>query len=309
MDETEWIELVAERLGIELTTYRPRPSDLSRLDTWMRLFDGPIPTLWFDEISESFERATALGRRTVLTGEFAEYVIEMRAGLVDHMVSHGQWRGALRFLAAKRRGGASWRTVTRQLGAAVVPEPLLAAYRRRHSDFDGLRRAEWVDPDRVDQSSPTLRYGRRHQWRRSQLTAYHGPGISLEADEFLQASAGITVRRPWLDVDLWEYWLSLRAEDKFPESRYKGAVKRLLRGRVPDEVLDRRSFTTFDDDIMTKVDYAGLRHWLLDPGWQLPGVDYARLRARVEAQDLNLFEYIWARDLAAVHAFVEGECG
>ena len=36
---------------------------------------------------------------------------------------------------------------------------------------------------------------------------------------------GVRVRRPWIDIDLWELFLGLRAEQKFPE-RDKGLVRR-----------------------------------------------------------------------------------
>ena len=306
VDEREWIELVAERFGMPLETYRPTNPRLARLDEWTRLFDGPVPTIWFDEVEENYVRAAQRGHRHILTGEFAEYVIEMRQGVVDHLVRQGRYAGAARFLAAKRRGGARPSTIARMVAGAVVPEPLLRAYRRRHSDFGGLPVPEWIDAGRLDRVSPTIEHGRNHRWRQAQITGFDGPGISVEADEFVQARCGVLVRRPWIDIDLWEFWLSLRAEDKFPESRYKGLVKGLLRGRVPDEILDRRTFTTFDDDIMTKIDWDGLRRWLVDPGWTMPGVDYALLAERLEARTLTLEQYIWARDLAAAHAFVEG---
>jgi hypothetical protein len=34
------------------------------------------------------------------------------------------------------------------------------------------------------------------------------------------------------------------------------------------------------------------------------GVDYALLAQRLDARDLSLPEYIWAKDLAGVHAFL-----
>ena len=35
---------------------------------------------------------------------------------------------------------------------------------------------------------------------------------------------GVDVRRPFVDVDLWEFFLSLRAEVKFPDTRSKTLV-------------------------------------------------------------------------------------
>ena len=77
-----------------------------------------------------------------------------------------------------------------------------------------------------------------------------------------------------------------------------------LRGHVPDEILDRRGKTFFDEAIRARIDYDELRRWLVGPGHQVRGVDYAMLARRLQAQDLDLTEFIWARDLAAVQAFV-----
>ena len=112
------------------------------------------------------------------------------------------------------------------------------------------------------------------------------------------------VRRPWADVDLWEFFLSLRAETKFPDERRKGLASRnLLRGRIPDAIVDRKGKTVFNDSIMERIDYAALRRWLVDPpcGWR------GRLRALGKAsgrRGLRMRDLMWARDLAAIHAFV-----
>ena len=127
----------------------------------------------------------------------------------------------------------------------------------------------------------------------------------MEADTLIQDEHGVLVRRPWLDVDLWEFFLSLRAEDKFPGTRYKALVKMLLRGRLPDELLDRRTFTSFDATIMDRVDFPALERWLRAPQWQMPGVDYGQLGRRLDAKDLTLHDYIFAKDLATAHAFVQ----
>ncbi|MEO6715434.1 MAG: asparagine synthase-related protein [Mycobacteriales bacterium] len=306
VDESEWISLIAQRKGLELQTFVPDHPQLGGIDVWMQRFDGPVPTIWVGEVEDFYTRARAFGAVNILTGSFAEYVIEMRDGLLPYLVKSGRPLAAWRFLAAKRRGGAHLPGLIRQAAMAVAPDPVTRAYRRFRSDFGGLPVPDFVDAGRVDQSSRMLKSTSRELWRNEQLTAFEGPGISLEADEVIQAVCGVRVRNPWLDIDVWELFLSLRAEVKFPESRYKGLAKTLLRGTVPDEVLDRRTFTAFDDSLVARMDYDGLRRWCIDPGWTMPGVDYAALRRRLDARDLTLGDYIWARDLATSHAFVEG---
>ena len=112
------------------------------------------------------------------------------------------------------------------------------------------------------------------------------------------------MRRPFADVDLWEFFLSLPAEIKYPDLRSKTLIRQLLRGRVPDEILDRRKKTYFDDHVMSQVDYGVLRQHLTKPEYPIVGVNYNLLAERLERQDLNLIEWIWVNDLVRIHAFL-----
>ena len=50
------------------------------------------------------------------------------------------------------------------------------------------------------------------------------------------------------------------AEDKAPEHGRKKLVRKLLRGKVPDVILDRKHKTGFDESILARVDYDSLRN-------------------------------------------------
>jgi hypothetical protein len=160
---------------------------------------------------------------------------------------------------------------------------------------------DWIDPRRASEEEP-VRVSER--WRRGQLLAFIGPGIALEAEEVCQAVCGINARRPWTDVDLWELFLGLPAEQKFPDTRSKGLVRDLLRGRVPDEILDRTDKTVFDEAALAEIDYVTLRRYLVRPKVRVGGVDYGRLGVLLEGERLTRVDYAWARELAGVHAFL-----
>ena len=159
----------------------------------------------------------------------------------------------------------------------------------------------WIDGRRL---VPDDRLSARERWHRSQLIGFIGPGISLEAEEVCQQVCGVRSRKPWTDVDLWEFFISLPAEMKFPDLRAKGLVRDLLRGRVPDEILDRRDKTVFDAAAIAEVDYPALRAMLIDAPHRISGIDYRLLAAALEAERLTPIEYRWARNLANVHAFL-----
>jgi hypothetical protein len=43
---------------------------------------------------------------------------------------------------------------------------------------------------------------------------------------------------------------------------------------------------------------------LIDPGYRMPGVRYDLLRDRLESEQLDIEDIMWAKDLASIHAFL-----
>ena len=89
----------------------------------------------------------------------------------------------------------------------------------------------------------------RERWRDQQLLGTSGSTIMMDADATVAAMAGVTIRRPLADVDLWEFFLSLRGEVKFPLLQWKALARQALRGVIPTRsstVRRRRCSTTRD---------------------------------------------------------------
>ena len=78
----------------------------------------------------------------------------------------------------------------------------------------------------------------------------------------------------------------------------------MLRGRLPDPILDRRNKTLFDDHAMAQVDYPTLKRLLTEPRHRIPGVNYERLTQRIHQGNFTRFDWFWAKDLAWIHAFL-----
>jgi asparagine synthase (glutamine-hydrolysing) len=151
---------------------------------------------------------------------------------------------------------------------------------------------------------PDLLAPARRRWIDLQTASFGGSSETLAADELVADMHGLQVRRPFVDVDLWEFFLSLRAEIKFPDTRRKTLVKSCLRGRLPDAILDRRDKTLFGEHLLTHADYDLMRRYVVDPPQRLAGVDYRLLAQRLEQGNFTLWEYCWARDLTSAHAFL-----
>lgn len=303
VDERRYVELVAGRLGMPLTTYVPRARPLDDVALWVDRLDGPVESVSIPEIAESYDRARALGAANVLTGELAEYVVSMRHHLLGHFLLHGRWSVAARWLREERLRSSSWLEVARAVAPSMTPPLLARGYRvLRRRAASGV--PPWVDPAQVPSGRGDLQRPARRRWAEAQLDPLRGTATTVEADEIVAAHCGVTVRRPFVDVDLWEFVLSLRAETKFPERLSKGFVRRSMRGRVPDEILDRRDKTGFEEHALAAADYEGVARWTTQSEHRLEGVDYALLASRLERREMHVLELMWAYDLARAHAFL-----
>jgi asparagine synthase (glutamine-hydrolysing) len=300
VDESEYTRLVANELGMPLHLYQQQARPLDRLDEWTRVTDGPVPTVSLPQYEEHYRVVRSLGYRSVLSGEFAEFVFDLSTYLIPYLMWHGRWGALARLLDDRRARGGSWVSVLRSLANPFVPTRV-TVYRLARSRTDV---PIWLDRRRVNESAAKSIVPARERWAKVQLSPFSGVGLSMEADDVCQQLCGLVCRRPWADVDLWEFFLSLPAEVKFPDTRGKTLVRGLLRGWVPDPILDRRDKTYFDDSVRASIDYPSLRRWLTDPPHRLKGIRYDLLRERLDGGTLELSEFRWAKDLASVHAFL-----
>lgn len=305
-DEYEWTRKVADHLGMRLHTFVAEAASMDDVEYWVDVLDGPVDIVSIPEAAEAFRTARELGARTVLNGEIAEMLFENRGYLLDHLLTHGRLPAAARQVAALRETGHSWMEVAKRLVRAVAPASLMTAYRRRHLvELRGV--PDWLDQDRLWEASPeppTWTTSPRRRWSNLQSAPFRGPGLNFEADDVCAAVCGVESRRPFTDVDLWEFVLGLPAEVKFPERRTKPLLRRAMRGLLPHEVIDRRDKTYFDEFHLATADYEKLRRLLVDPGWRLDGIDYEVLAERLQYEEMPVYELQWARDVARVHAFL-----
>ena len=303
VDEREEIESVADHLGVELHTYEESSKTLDEVSEWMAVLDEPVPFFFLAESAEHLRRAHSMGYRNMLTGEMAEWVVERRSYLVAHLLLTGRFGAALDHIQRQRRvHRTSYGGIARQVGAAFLTPRLRMTWAR-------LRPARIAVPGWVDESRLRRVEGRwatraRDMWRGYQTAIFSGPDHAAEAEDVVEAVTGVTVRRPFADLDLVEFFLSLPAEQKFPDTHFKSLLRSFLRGRLPDALLDRPRKAVFNDAVMARADHARLRQLLIDPPHRLRGINYELLRERLEAGDLEIGEYERAKNLAAVHAYL-----
>jgi asparagine synthase (glutamine-hydrolysing) len=306
VDERPYIESVSEYLGIELHTAALKGRALDDLERWCGYFDGPMPTVNAPQMLEYYLEARRLGFRNVLTGDIAECVVDMSMHVTGHLLTHGRWMALARLLVRQRRQGTSMRTLAGQLLSPLIPGAIINRYLSLRGLDAPKKFPEWLDRKKI-YTAPfrqDLLVGGHRRWSAIQTMPLRGCPITMEGGEICAALAGVTVRRPFGDIDFWEFFLSLPAEIKYPDLRSKTLIRRLLRGKIPNTILDRRDKTYFDDHVMAQIDYPLLRHYLSDPEYEMPGVNYKLLRSRIEAQQLSLVDWFWVNDLVRIHAFL-----
>jgi asparagine synthase (glutamine-hydrolysing) len=307
VDESRWIELVSEHLDLRLHAYTPSSRPLDEVEHWVDVLDGPVDTMSVPELAENYRFARELGARNVLTGEMAEWVFTFGQHLIGHLVLHGRVRASLAWVRDQRARGASWTRVAKRAGPSLVSPRLTLGYRRLRGREDFRQLPAWVDREVAGDPGPRPDLARpaRLRWLKHQLDPIVGVGAySFDADAICAAVCGVHVRRPLVDLDLWEFVLSLPAEIKFPDAVPKSLLRGSVRGRLPDELLDRRDKTYFNDFALRTADYEGIRRLTVESELRIGGVDYAALEQRVEARDMDVVELLWAYDLARAHAFL-----
>jgi len=300
VDERRWVELVASRFGMPLHIYEPQARPLDGLEEWVRLCDSPVMAESLAQSTEFFAEARKLGARTILSGDVAEFVFDLgQRHLLPHLLFRGRVAAIRRYLAGQRARGVSRTALARQLLKAVAPDFIVDGRERaRYRPFF----PDWLDTARLERVAAPLP-PRWRRWRYWQVGVLSYPNLAAESEAISQALYGVQVRRPWADVDLWEFFLSLRAETKFPDVEpRKLLVRRLVRGRVPEEILTRVK-QYYDEAAIASVDYPLLRRLLVAGDFRMPGVNYDRLAMRLRSEDLRLPELPYAYALAAMHSF------
>ncbi len=307
VDESVLIELTAKRFGMDLHTYRPQAKALDDVEEWSRRLGSPVPTLSIPEVYEAYALARSYGYSNVLTGEFAELTYGKYPHLLSHLLFKGRWITLWRMIQSEhRRARTSRRDLVFDALMGFVPGRFANHVFVRRGQNSAEQIPSWV-PDGVFDPGlprPDLLPPGPQRFRNLQLWGFDGCTVTMDADATTAAIAGVTIRRPLADVDLWEFFLSLPPEVKFPTQEWKSLAKRALRGVIPDEIVDRRGKTFFDSHVESQIDYPLLERLLTAPRHKISGINYDDIARRIRQRDLTLLDWMSLREVARVHAFL-----
>lgn len=210
VDESEYIRATAKFLDLDLTTYQSARGRLDDLNSWVDRIDGPTHGLSIGAVSEMNDVAAAGGYNTLLGGEMAELVYDLREHALARMVWRGRFGAVAEHVRGLRQRGVKAGSILRLMVAGMVPSHVGLAYTKR------FRRAPdppaWLDRSfmpgldrRWDLERPA-----RHRWSDIQLFFAMGPSFpGLEIATVMGDVAGVRTRRPLTDRQVWEFFLSL----------------------------------------------------------------------------------------------------
>jgi asparagine synthetase B (glutamine-hydrolysing) len=304
VDESTYIAATAEHLDLESTVFEPTSSRLSDVETWVDRCDGPTLGLAIGAMEDVNDAARRSGYKTLLSGEMGELVYDLREHAIGRMLQRGRLGSVRRNLSQLHQRGVPWRSLARIVASTITPTPIALAYTRRGGAEPP---ASWLESDympglsrRWDLERPPSR-----RWPDIQLFFAMGPSYpGLEISTIIGDLAGVRMRRPLVDRELWDFFLRLPAETKFPDAWTKSLIRHMLDGRVPDSVVWRSDKTVFEEDSKRNADFSRLLDIVTD-GFELPGVRYDVLTAQLEKEDMNSLELAMVRNLASIHSFVE----
>jgi len=306
VDESNYIHKIVEHLGLNLHTYSIQAPILKDVRYWCDLLDGPVYTMSIPDLFENYTLARSLGFRNILTGDIAEFVIGFRSHIISHLLTHGRWKALGCLIGKELDHGTSRRSIARELMLAFIPGSLVNWYLRARRPDPRHWIPDWVDHTKIKEGPyrPDLLPPASDRWSEQQLVAFKGSALLDESLDMCADICGVSVRRPFADIDLWEFFLSLPAEIKIPDLRLKTFMRSLMKEKLPEEILNRERKTVFNDHLKSRIDYSVLRQYLLNPSCRIEGIDYQRLVARIEREQLNMFEWMWANTMTRVHAFL-----
>jgi asparagine synthase (glutamine-hydrolysing) len=253
-DESEFVELVARRIGFPIRRWDGLESDDSDL-TDPRVDQPGLRAPFMGGTRGDVDLARARGSSVILAGTGGDQ-LGMVSGYVKDLIAEGQWAAAMREIAffpgatmTSRYGRA--KTVLGQslpgsllerFAGITTPEPVWLTAEHRESAKDLLTGRP--------RGHSSLRYVPRAVWTR--LTSAQ----TARSVSFLNASAevdGVEYRFPFLDKDLIHYTLTIPVKAWPRPGPYARLHRDALDGLLPPEITRRSAKAEFTPALVHRV--------------------------------------------------------
>jgi len=255
-DESAFIAAAEAQFGI--TAHRIDGAGISAfddVDAVIQEQDHPIPAPNIATFRHFLRRvATQCQARIILDGHGGDEAVSYGNGLFQELAESGAWGQLWRELGASKglqsKRSAHFTRLIRQKG--------LQGWRRKLARMIG-RRPTQLDPVRIAPGGVWRPY--EQAFHLSKLTS---PlfALALEGIDHNAAAAGLEVRMPFLDVDLIEFCVTLRAGDKWKRGQSRAIMREALADILPPEIAARED--KFDFSSHVRASLAGHHRAMID---------------------------------------------
>ena len=209
-------------------------------------------------------RAAALGFDVVLTGYGGDEWFGGRVASSAELIRSRRFIAGVTTLLNERRAGGrvSPRRLARALVGSVLPEPVIAAIRRRRGTPPSF---EWIRGDfaaRVSlidrlRSGSAPAFETADQRRIFEVTQSAGQVIADEVEDRAAHAAGIDQRHPFCDRRIAEYGFSLPPAQRTTERGSKVALRHTFRDLLPRAVFERTDKAEFSSTFVEALEHLG----------------------------------------------------
>jgi asparagine synthase (glutamine-hydrolysing) len=293
-DEDQFATLVARKLGIDLHL---RAVDDMLYDPLWRTrgarTDEPSVLIVQAHWGERLSRLAGNEAGVWFYGEGPDNALTFdRDPYFSWLRSRGDWRGLARAAVdyARVKGLSGWNTTLRRhVAPTPPPRPLVFAA------------PPWLNPDferRLHLNERVRDLGRpdmsAHPWHPRAVASFKDPIWPSLFDDLREgeASGPFEWRHPFLDLRVLEYMIAL---PPVPWSWQKHLVREAMRGRLPDEVLNRDKTPLRGSPQRTAIGRHGFPPLAGSPGLE-PYIDGPAVPLQVDAE-INLDSVIAAHGL------------
>jgi asparagine synthase (glutamine-hydrolysing) len=290
-DEATYARMVAERFATDHHEFHVRPDALAMMPRLARHYGEPfadpsaIPSFYLaDQASAHVTVALNGDGGDECFAGYGRYLRRDRARWLDHVPRRMLRTGAraTSAIAGKRDGGMG-RVAYLARMAALEPQQL---YATAVTAFDAATRRDLVVPEMreelggwapedllFDAWDEVPAADRTDRMLGADIETYL-PGDLLPKMDIATMAHSLEARSPLLDHELMEFAARLPTSDKIHAGEGKSVLRRAMRGKLPDEVLDR-----------PKMGFGvPLKHWFRGALAELPRemlLDPAALTARM----------------------------
>jgi asparagine synthase (glutamine-hydrolysing) len=256
-DELPAARRLAAHFGAEHHEFQVRPDAVELLPRIVRHHGEPfgdvtaVPTFCLSEVARAHVTVALTGDGgDELFGGYRRYATNVRLGRIDRLprsLRQAFSRVAGAIPSSGRVDGAANR-IRRLAGALALAQP--ARYLSYASQLDGCHpQSLYTDSYRATLADSLSGGAVAGAWRAlaesdlldhmlgTDLATYLPDDLLAKAD-IASMAASLELRSPLLDHELAEFAAALPAAEKVRGSQTKVALRRMLRGTVPDEILD-----------------------------------------------------------------------